>query len=156
VELMNTRVQRALLGDRRCTAHLADGSGKRCGAWAMAGQAVCVAHGGATPEGRAAGLARLRALVEPVLSVFDEVVQTWRETKCPHCGQGGDPSHVIRIGHLVLDRTGYGPSSHLSVDENHVHVVISLPSNEREPTIDVAAEPYEEPEPPRSANSESR
>lgn len=64
--------------DRRCTA-TSRTTGKRCGAWAIAGAVVCHYHGGAAPQVKAAAEARvLIALggnreIEPAEALLEEV-----------------------------------------------------------------------------------
>lgn len=99
---------------RRCTG--TNRAGEQCGLAPIAGGAVCALHGGRAPQVRAKAQARLLSLVEPVLTVFEEIVESWRNTRCDKCGQPtADPGPVIRVGQLVLDRSGFGPSAHLTV-----------------------------------------
>jgi hypothetical protein len=50
-------------------------------------------------------------MVEPVMSAFEEILESWRRTKCEACGHPtGDPAPVIKVGQLVLDRSGFHPS----------------------------------------------
>jgi hypothetical protein len=59
---------------------------------------------------------RLLAMVEPILGVFEEIVTTWRDTRCEACGKPtGDPGPVIAVGRLVLDRAGFHPSVQVEV-----------------------------------------
>jgi hypothetical protein len=47
-----------------------------------------------------------------------EIIAQWQRTTCPTCGMpNGDPSPVIRAAQIVLDRTGFGPSAHLSLQQ---------------------------------------
>ena len=95
--------------DRRCTA--LNRSGERCGRAPIPGGRVCLLHGGAAPQAQAAAKTRLLAMVEPVLGVFESIVETWHSTRCEKCGKPtGDPMPVIRVGQLVLDRAGFHPS----------------------------------------------
>jgi hypothetical protein len=95
---------------RQCTA-VAKQTGERCQRQPVPGAEVCVVHGGAAPQVQAVAKRRLLALVEPVLDVFEEVVNAWRRTTCATCGfPTGDVAPVIRVGQLVLDRSGFHPT----------------------------------------------
>ena len=99
---------------RQCTG--TSRNGERCRRNAIPGGSVCVMHGGSIPSVRAAARTRLLAMVEPVLGVFEEIVTSWRDTQCEVCGQPTtDPTSVIRVGQLVLDRAGFGPSATMQV-----------------------------------------
>jgi len=94
---------------RQCTA--GTHGGNRCRRNAIPGGTVCVMHGGGVASVQAAAKRRLLAMVEPILDTFDEIVESWRAVRCDKCGRPtGDPAPVIRIGQLVLDRTGFHPS----------------------------------------------
>jgi hypothetical protein len=68
-------------------------------------------HGGNYPNVREAAKLRLLAMVEPILDVFEEIVEIWHSTRCPVCEKPtGDPIPVIRVGQLVLDRAGFHPT----------------------------------------------
>lgn len=95
--------------ERQCVG--TNRAGERCARNAIPGGDVCVMHGGAAPQVREAAKLRLLGMVEPILSVFEEVVATWRGTRCATCGKPtGDPYPVLRIGQLVLDRSGFHPT----------------------------------------------
>ena len=94
---------------RQCTG--TNRAGERCQRQPIPGGTVCVMHGGAIPQVQAAAKARLVAMVEPVLGAFEEIVATWRGTRCDTCGRPtGDPGPVIQVGRLVLDRAGFHPT----------------------------------------------
>ena len=94
---------------RQCTA--TNRAGDRCGRQPIPGGDVCVLHGGAIPQVRAAAEKRLLALREPVLTAFEEILNNWHATRCTTCGlPTGDPSPVIRLGQIILDRTGHHPT----------------------------------------------
>src|SRR5437763_10144286 len=100
---------------RQCTATNRDG--ERCRRSPILGGTVCPFHGGGTPQARAAARQRLLGLVEPVIDVFEEIVEQWHGTRCETCGRPtGDPGPIIRIGQLALDRSGLGPSATLSLE----------------------------------------
>jgi hypothetical protein len=108
--------------DRRCVG--TNRAGERCRHAPIVGGNVCWLHGGRSPNAQAAAKARLLAMVEPVLGVFESIVETWHSTRCTGCGHvdengvkcvgcgkpTGDPMPVIRVGQLVLDRAGFHPT----------------------------------------------
>ena len=95
--------------DRRCVG--TNRSGERCGRAPIPGGTVCLFHGGSAPQAQAAAKVRLLAMVEPVLGVFESIVETYNSTRCEACGKPtGDPMPVIRVGQLVLDRAGFHPT----------------------------------------------
>jgi len=101
---------------RQCTATNRDG--ERCRRYPIAGGNVCIFHGGGTPQAQQAARKRLLGLVEPIIEVFEEIVETWHGTRCETCGRPtGDPGPIIRIGQLALDRSGLGPSATLSLEQ---------------------------------------
>src|SRR6185369_14903301 len=76
----------------------------------------CPMHGGGIPAVREAAKRRLLAMVDPVLSAFEEILESWQRTTCPACGKPtGDTAPVIRVGQLVLDRAGFHPSVDVTV-----------------------------------------
>ena len=95
--------------DRRCTG--TNRLGERCARAPIPGGTVCILHGGASPNAQHAAKMRLLAMVEPVLGVFESIVEVWHSTRCPTCNKPtGDPMPVIRVGQLVLDRAGFHPT----------------------------------------------
>ena len=109
-------------GRRQCTGK--NRGGERCSRQPIAGGSVCTMHGGAIPAVQATAKLRLIAMVEPVLGAFEEILAAWHRTTCVGCGHvdehgntcrgcgkpTGDTAPVIRVGQLVLDRTGFHPS----------------------------------------------
>lgn len=107
---------------RQCTATAR--AGERCRRQPIPGGTVCVNHGGAIPAVQATAKLRLLAMVEPILTVWEEILDAWHRTACTGCGHvdehgnvcrgcgkpTGDPAPVIRIGQLVLDRAGFHPT----------------------------------------------
>lgn len=94
---------------RQCTATAR--SGERCQRNAHPGSAVCILHGAGSPQAQEAAKRRLIAMVEPILTTFEEIVEGWHRTRCATCGlPTGDPAPVIRVGALVLDRAGLHPT----------------------------------------------
>ena len=72
------------------------GSGAPCKRQAIAGAAVCRAHGGAAPQVKAAARSRLLALVDPALAMLARAV---RDT--------GSPTAVgVRAATEILNRAG--------------------------------------------------
>src|SRR5688500_3542331 len=91
------------IAPRRCTAHNKR-TGLPCGRPPIPGGTVCASHGGNRPEVRAKAQQRLLAMVEPVLAAFEEILESWRRTRCDKCGHPtGDPRPVITVGKTVLD-----------------------------------------------------
>jgi hypothetical protein len=113
----------AWAGARQCTA-TSRSTGERCGRRSIPGGSVCVLHGGSIPAVQAAAKMRLLAMVEPVMAAFEEILEAWHRVTCTGCGHvdehgvkcvgcgkpTGDPAPVIRIGQLVLDRSGFHPT----------------------------------------------
>jgi hypothetical protein len=94
---------------RQCTA--TSRAGERCKRAPIVGGFTCSFHGGNAPQVRQAARDRLLALVDPVLAAFEEVLASWHATRCGACGHPtGDAAPVIRVGQLVLDRSGFHPS----------------------------------------------
>ena len=107
---------------RQCTG--TNRAGERCQRQPIPGGAVCVMHGGSIPAVQATAKLRLLAMVEPILATFEEILASWHRVTCTGCGHvdengvkcvgcgkpTGDPAPVIRIGQLVLDRSGFHPS----------------------------------------------
>lgn len=75
-------------------------TGQRCRRDAIAGGNVCIKHGGAAPQVKAAAKLRLAALVDPAIGVL---AATMRERK-------KDTQAAVRAAIAVLDRTGHGPT----------------------------------------------
>jgi hypothetical protein len=108
---------------RQCTATNREGA--RCQRQPIPGGDVCVMHGGRAPQVRRAASLRILAICEPVLDVFEEIVATFRGTRCTGCGHvdvngvkcvgcgkpTGDPKPIIDLGTKMLDRAGLGPSA---------------------------------------------
>jgi hypothetical protein len=58
----------------KCSA-VSSRTGKPCNRYAIAGGTVCIMHGGATLQVKAAAAARLRAMVNPALSVLEYAME---------------------------------------------------------------------------------
>lgn len=107
---------------RQCTG--TNRAGERCQRQPIPGGTVCINHGGAIPNVQQAAKLRLLAMVEPILTTFEEILTAWHRVTCTGCGNvdangvkcvgcgkpTGDPAPVIRIGQLVLDRAGFHPT----------------------------------------------
>ena len=112
---------------RQCTG--TNRAGERCQRQPIPGGSVCINHGGAIPAVQATTKLRLIAMVEPILATFEEILAAWHRVTCVGCGHvdengvkcvgcgkpTGDPSPVIRVGQLVLDRAGFGPHATMQV-----------------------------------------
>jgi hypothetical protein len=110
---------------RQCTG--TNRAGERCQRQPIAGGTVCIMHGAAAPQVQQAAKTRLLAMVEPVLATFEDILALWHSTVCTGCGHvdengvkcvgcgkpTGDPMPVIRVGQLVLDRSGFHPTLQL-------------------------------------------
>jgi hypothetical protein len=108
--------QHALGESRRCTA-TSKTTGQPCGAYALPGAFVCGHHGGRAPQTVTAAKRRLLAMVEPVLAAFEEIVGVWQSVRCPTCGNPtGDPTPILHLGRLVLDRAGLHPTLSLRAE----------------------------------------
>ena len=101
----------------RCTAKNA--SGNPCKRYAVRGATVCVFHGGAAPQVRAAAerlLMRGRDIA--IDRLLDAIDDSHDHPPCEHCGcrpAVRDPL-VLKMAIALLDRTGFGPGVHLEVD----------------------------------------
>jgi hypothetical protein len=118
------------LGDRRCTA--TNRAGQRCGRAAAPFQFVCDKHGAKAPLAQKAAKERMALLLEPAMEVLFRA--TRNAEPCPHCGRSDadrDPV-AVRAAMAILDRCGFGPTAKLSLEQNAVQVVITLPENGRE------------------------
>jgi hypothetical protein len=91
------------LTDRQCTA-TSKHSKKRCCRSAIRGGTVCVVHGGKAPQVQRSAAERLRAMVDPSLTVFE---QRLRDRK--------QPAMQIQVARDVLDRTGYSAKTQLEL-----------------------------------------
>lgn len=84
--------------ERRCTAHLTDGSGRRCKKPAISGTNVCRSHGGGARQVREAAAARLFTLVDPAIRALDRAMKS------------EDVHAIIKAAQVVLDRNGFHPT----------------------------------------------
>jgi hypothetical protein len=65
---------------RQCTAM--NRAGDRCRRQPIPGGEVCILHGGGTAQAQSAAKLRLLAMVEPVLGVFEAIVDAYQSTRC--------------------------------------------------------------------------
>lgn len=77
-----------------CTAHRSNG--ELCNAPSMAGQRVCQAHGGASPQARRVANLRLLELVDPAIVTLAQIMMT-----------GKLDADRVRAANSILDRAGY-------------------------------------------------
>lgn len=110
-----TPFRSATLPTRQCTG--TSRSGERCKRAPIAGGTVCTMHGGKSPLAIQAANQALLAARVPAAELLFEVIEWWRRTTCEACGlPKGDPSAAIRAAIAVLDRTGLGPTSSLTIE----------------------------------------
>lgn len=83
---------------RRCTAHLTDGSGRRCKKPAINGGTVCASHGGRAPQVKKSAKERLAELIEPALAGLNKALES------------NDLTAIVKASQIVLDRTGFHPT----------------------------------------------
>ena len=88
----------------RCTAK-AKGTGERCRRRPHPGATVCVIHGAGAPQVQKSARERLQELAEPAIEALRVALDS------------GDPRAVIRAAIAVLDRTGYGPTKAVVVEQ---------------------------------------
>jgi hypothetical protein len=96
-------MEKSELMDRKCTA-MSKQSKQRCGRYAIRGGTVCVIHGGKSPQVQRSAAERLRAMVHPSLTVFEERLK-----------DKDQPGMQIQVARDVLDRTGYSAKTQLEV-----------------------------------------
>lgn len=91
-------------------------AGTPCKRAPIVGGFRCTLHGGASPEAkRMANEALLGARLPAARFLFD-LIENYSRATCPACHMPtGDPNPVIRAAIAVLDRTGHGPSAHLTM-----------------------------------------
>lgn len=78
--------------------------GTPCGHVAIAGSIVCRYHGGGTPLAKSKIKARLLAMSDEALDALHEAIAK------------GDWPVVVRTAFGILDRSGFGPSSTVKID----------------------------------------
>ena len=94
---------------RQCTAHLSDGSGRRCQKAAIRGGTVCTTHGGSAPQVQRSAAERLAALSEPAAAGLGAALanavksQNWPQ--------------VIQAAKAILDRAGHPAGVELKIEE---------------------------------------
>lgn len=89
---------------RQCTA-TAKATGERCRATAIRGGNVCIKHGGAAGQVRAAARRRLDEMVDPALGALMRAMQS------------RDMRAVVQSAKAVLDRAGYPAARKLEIDD---------------------------------------
>lgn len=101
--------------NRRCTAK--NRKGERCNKAPIRGGYVCAMHGGNIPQVRAAAQRRMFALQEPAIDGIARFLEN--RPACDKCGRidaDRDPT-VLKACQIILDRTGFGPTSKLEVEQ---------------------------------------
>ncbi len=138
------------LEPRRCTA-ISKNSGERCQRAPILGGMVCAVHGGSAPQVMAKARERLVGMVEPAMVALHRAVT--QTPPCPLCGRSDsdrDPA-VINAARIILDRTGFGPSSKLEVTPGEITItkierIIVYPDGTRKQLDAPAVEGYLLPE----------
>jgi hypothetical protein len=101
-----------LLGtNRQCIA--TNRLGNRCRRAPLLGATVCNLHGGNAPMAREAARRRLMELVEPAIGGLLRVLSA--PSTCAACGRSDDMGTIVAAAKVVLDRTGHGPHSSMSI-----------------------------------------
>jgi hypothetical protein len=101
-----------LLGtNRQCIA--TNRLGNRCKRAPLLGAFVCNLHGGNAPVTKEAARKRLLELVDPAINGLLRVLNA--PSACAACGRSDDLGTMVAAAKVVLDRTGHGPHSSLSV-----------------------------------------
>lgn len=98
---------------RQCTA--TSRSGEPCRRAPIRGGTVCIMHGGKAPQTMEAARLYLNFGRDLAIDAIHRALVSG--PPCTVCGRSDsdrDPA-VIRAAQIVLDRTGFGPSAHLSV-----------------------------------------
>jgi hypothetical protein len=128
--------------DRKCTAHSAV-TKQPCKRYAIKGGTVCHFHGGGSPAVRAAADARLRAMVDPMISrLYDLAMQTDNLKVASDCVR--DALDRAGIGDLVqakvraADQRSANTGSGITVN---IGFLGSAPTEPALQTIDVIALP---------------
>lgn len=130
---------------RRCQAHKSDGSGQRCGNWALQGQHVCRFHGGATPAAQRRAQMRLMDLLPVATKRHREILESSEDERV-----------VLQAVKMVYDRTGLEEGSAAADQDAVKQLIVSklldlrgqLPADEPLPPQDediVDAELVDEP-----------
>lgn len=97
---------------RRCTAHLSDGSGRRCKLAPVKGASVCHKHGGGAPQVKRTARQRLDALVDPALSNLERALVKAAD-------RGAELSTpALRAAAMCLDRAGYPAGVQVQVEDH--------------------------------------
>lgn len=121
---------------RRCRGHTKHGpnAGKPCGANPRTGQFVCIKHGGNHPAQIKSAKQRLLELVDPALAALHRVLTG-----------DADDAVKVRAAVAILDRTGFGPSANLNVQESRwdafVAAVVDVDGGNVEIDRSLGAEP---------------
>ena len=105
----------------QCTA-TAKSTGERCRRSPIAGATVCRVHGAGAPQVRQAARRRLDELALPAVEGLRVALES------------GDDRAVVAAAKIVLDRTGYGPTKGVRLEDagQTARVNIYIPSNGRE------------------------
>ena len=102
---------------RACRAHTKHGpnAGKACGAQVRIGSLLCPKHGGNHPAHKEKARERMADMVMPFLSELRRVV----------LDPDTDDSVKVRGIQVLLDRTGYGPGSTLTVQDSRFDAMLA-------------------------------
>lgn len=106
-------------------------NGLPCRRYVGPGFTRCNLHGGATPLARQAATEALARAALPAAEAMFDIIDRFHHETCPTCGlPNGDPTPVIRAAQIVLDRTGFGPSSTLHLEPPPQNDFAHLPLSE--------------------------
>lgn len=115
----------------RCTAKKSNGD--QCSKWAIQGGNVCRTHGGNLPQVKHSARERLLAMQADALQRLADTIND------PHV----DPAVRLRASIAVLDRTGYGPTSSVSLEVKPYENVVGRIFKKRPELGDPEPEPRE-------------
>jgi hypothetical protein len=89
----------------RLICHATKNNGEPCRAYAIHGAKVCRRHGGSLPSVKKAARERMRELVDPAIAELGRIIEKSTTSDADR----------LRAITLVLDRTGFGPKTDVTV-----------------------------------------
>lgn len=94
------------------------GNGTPCRRPTIRGGTRCTLHGLGTPQARRVAEEMLARLRVPAIETLYQIIEAYRASACTACGRSAmDPGPVIRAAISVLDRTGLGPNTTVTVTD---------------------------------------